>query len=107
MGVLEEWSAVSTAEFGMLAVAAVVVLAGYVFIVIAMRVGDTAVVTPFRYTYMVFALVSSVLVFRQSPDTASWVGVTLVVGSGLYMLHRERVVGQRLAARREGEARAA
>ena len=52
----------------------------------AMRTGEVAVVTPFRYTRLLFALILGILVFRESLDTATLVGAALVVGSGVYTL---------------------
>ena len=52
----------------------------------AMRLGEVAVVTPFRYTRLLFALALGILVFRESLDTATLVGAALVVGSGVYTL---------------------
>lgn len=91
----ETWHMPARGEFGLLAVCGLTVLLGYVFIIIASRSGDAAACAPFRYAYIVFALLSSILVFNETSDALSWVGITLIVGSGLYMLHRERVVGKR------------
>jgi len=52
----------------------------------AMRTGEVAVVTPFRYTRLLFALVLGILVFRESLDAATLIGAALVVGSGVYTL---------------------
>jgi drug/metabolite transporter (DMT)-like permease len=97
MAPFEEWRAVTGYEVALIAVCAVTVLLGYAFIILGMRWGDTAVVSPFRYAYMVFALLSSLLIFKERPDVASWFGIALVVGSGLYMVQREHAV--RRAAR--------
>ena len=40
----------------------------YYMVVAAMRVGEIPVVTPFRYTRMVFALVVALTVFGERPD---------------------------------------
>jgi drug/metabolite transporter (DMT)-like permease len=87
----EDWRWFTLMETGVMLICALTVLGGYVMIILAMRFGDTAVVSPFRYGYMVFAMLSSLLVFRERPDLISWLGIALVVGSGLYMVHRERV----------------
>ena len=63
---------------------------GYYGITAAMRVGDVGVVTPFRYSRIVFALVVSVLVFGERVDATMLVGASVVVASGLYTLLRER-----------------
>jgi len=52
----------------------------------AMRTGEVAVVTPFRYTRLLFALILGVFVFRESLDTATLAGAAIVVASGVYTL---------------------
>lgn len=83
------WVAVpAPALFGMLAASAVG-LAAYYAIIAAMRIGDVAVVTPFRYTRIVFALILGVVVFRETVDLWTLMGAAIVVLSGLYTLLRE------------------
>ncbi|MEM9278179.1 MAG: DMT family transporter [Pseudomonadota bacterium] len=65
---------------------------GYYGIVVAMRVGDTAVVTPFRYTRLLFSVVIGVLVFSESPDTFTILGATVVICTGLYTIFRENLL---------------
>ncbi len=91
----EDWRMVSHGEIGMLALCALSVLFGYGLVIIGMRFGETGVVSPFRYSYMLFAMFSSLFIFREWPDALSWLGIGLVIGAGLYMVHRERVVGSR------------
>lgn len=55
----------------------------------AMRVGAIAAVTPFRYTRLVFAFVIALVVFDESLDTLTILGVSIVVATGLYSLWRE------------------
>lgn len=63
---------------------------GYYAITAAMRLGDVSYVTPFRYTRLIFALIIAVLFFHEQPDTLTLVGATLVIGSGLFVMWRER-----------------
>jgi drug/metabolite transporter (DMT)-like permease len=63
--------------------------AAYLAIVAATRAGDIAVVSSFRYTRMLFALVLAALLFGERPDAATLVGVAVVIGAGLYTLLRE------------------
>lgn len=68
----------------------------YYSITAAMRVGDVAVVTPFRYTRLLFALALGVAVFGERVDTPTIVGATLVIAAGLYTIAREaRIRGGR------------
>jgi drug/metabolite transporter (DMT)-like permease len=89
------WISPSASDVAIMAACAATVLGGYAFIIIAVRHGPTAVTSPFRYTYMLFATLSSLIIFHERPDAWSWIGIALIIGSGLYMLHRERVVGRK------------
>lgn len=74
---------------------------GYYFIVGAMRLGDVAVVTPFRYTRLVFAMIVGITVFDETIDGLTILGSVIVVASGLYTLIREARLmraGRRAAA---------
>ncbi len=63
-------------------------MAGYHALTYAMRTGDVAAVTPFRYTRLVFAMVLAAALFGERPDLGTWIGAGLVVGSGLFALTR-------------------
>jgi drug/metabolite transporter (DMT)-like permease len=64
-------------------------LVGYYSIVSAMRLGEVAVVTPFRYSRLIFAIIIGVTMFGERPDALTLTGAALIVGSGLYTLLRE------------------
>ncbi len=63
---------------------------GYWMLTEAMRAGDIAAITPFRYSRLLFALGFGIFVFGEQPDRWTLLGATLIVGSGLYSLLRER-----------------
>ncbi|WP_372884876.1 DMT family transporter [Shimia sp.] len=69
--------------------------AGYLGIVIAMRVGEAAVVAPFRYTRLVFSMLVGVFVFGERPDLATLAGSALIIATGLYTFLRERRLARR------------
>lgn len=72
-----------------LAGALIMGVVGYYALTAAMRVGEIAVVTPFRYTRLVFALAIGAVVFGERPDGLTLIGAAIVIASGLYTLHRE------------------
>jgi drug/metabolite transporter (DMT)-like permease len=72
-----------------LALALLCAVAAYYAIVAAMRVGEVAVVTPFRYTRLVFALIIGVAVFGERPDPWTLIGAAVIVASGVYTILRE------------------
>lgn len=64
-------------------------LAAYYAIIEAMRIGDIPVVTPFRYTRLLFALTIAVTVFGERPDPLTLLGAAIILAAGLYTLWRE------------------
>lgn len=63
-------------------------VAAYWALTAAMRTGEVSVVTPFRYTRLIFALILGVLVFGEHPDGFTLAGAALIVASGVYTLLR-------------------
>ncbi|SMH47387.1 DMT family transporter [Mesorhizobium australicum] len=92
------WAPVPYSAVAMLALAAVLLVVGYQFIILSLRVGDISFVAPFRYTALIWAILLGYLIFADIPDLAMIIGSTIIVGSGIYMLYRERVVGRRPGA---------
>ncbi|MFQ6547939.1 DMT family transporter [Aestuariibius sp. 2305UL40-4] len=85
-------------DWGYLAGALTIGVMGYYWIVGAMRIGDIAFVTPFRYSRLVFALFVGIFVFSENPDALTYLGATIIVGSGLYTLLREAQAARRRPA---------
>lgn len=80
-----------------LGAATLIGVAAYYSLTVAMRMGDVSVITPFRYTRLIFALVIGVTVFGERPDPATLIGSAIIVASGLYILLRSRrVSGKRI-----------
>jgi drug/metabolite transporter (DMT)-like permease len=92
------WSPMDTNGTALLALAAVLVLIGYQFIIMAMRVGDISFIAPFRYTALLWSIGLGIIVFGDFPDGIMIVGSLIIVGSGLYTLYRERIVGRKMPA---------
>ncbi|WP_084863678.1 DMT family transporter [Salibaculum halophilum] len=76
-------------EAGLLGVCVLIGMAAYLAIVAATRAGDAGVISSFRYSRMVFALVIGWLVFRETPDARTLIGVSVVIAAGLFTLIRE------------------
>lgn len=69
-----------------------VALLAYLTIVAATRWGDAAFISMFRYTRMLFALTLGVLVLGERPDALTLIGVSIVIGAGVFTLLREAQV---------------
>lgn len=77
-------------QAGLLLGALVFGTAGYWAITGASRTGEVAVVAPFRYSRLIFAIAIGTTVFGESLDRMTLAGAGLIIGSGLYALTRER-----------------
>jgi len=75
-----------------LAIAAMWGLA-HLFGIMALGFAEASAVSPFKYLSLVWAAVLGYLVWGHVPDLWIITGASLVVGSGLYILHRERRKG--------------
>jgi drug/metabolite transporter (DMT)-like permease len=98
MSMVESWSWPAPPSVALLMLAAATVTTGYYFAIVSMRTGETAVVSPFRYSAMLFALLSSLLIFGERPDAVSMLGVAIVMAAGGYTFHREQVRKRETAA---------
>ncbi len=70
--------------------AAAFLIVGYITSVMTMRVGDIAVVAPFRYTALIFALGLGWLFFGEFPDALTLAGAAIIIATGVYTFYRER-----------------
>ncbi|HVX82849.1 MAG TPA: DMT family transporter [Devosiaceae bacterium] len=70
----------------------VAALVAHQFITIAHRYAPASVLAPFAYLQIVSMTASSWLIFNQPPDVWIFVGVPIVIGSGLYIWLRERAL---------------
>lgn len=84
-------------QWGMLLGGVIFGVLGYYGIVTATRIGNAAVITPFRYSRLVFSTLIGVVVFAEAPDGMTLIGSALIIGSGLYTFLRERRLARHAA----------
>ena len=66
----------------------------YYSIVISSRIGEMSVISPFRYTRIVFAMLLAIIILGERPDSFTLIGATIIVASGLYTFIRESVLNK-------------
>jgi drug/metabolite transporter (DMT)-like permease len=91
LSVIGGWQAFGWLQLGTLALASIFLAGGYYWIIDAMRHGEVSLVAPFRYAGLLWALMLGWLIWGDIPNLLAWAGIGLLIGSGLYVLHRERV----------------
>ncbi len=92
---VQGWQQVSWHETLLVLGAAAFLIVGYLFSVMVMRVGDIAVIAPFRYTALLWAILLGWLAFGTLPDNWTLIGATIVILSGLFTLWREQALRRR------------
>lgn len=85
------WRAPSLTEVALLGTAGIMVSVGHYLQIESLRIAEAALVAPFKYLNMIWAVAVGYLVWGDLPDRFTISGSLLVVGSGLYILHRETV----------------
>lgn len=85
----EDWVALEHKHLLMLFCGGVFLCFGYVCMVMTIRMGDISTTAIYRYSVVLFAILSGTLVFGEFPDRWALVGIALIVASGIYALMRE------------------
>jgi drug/metabolite transporter (DMT)-like permease len=65
---------------------------GFFFMTEAVRLGEMSVVSPFRYTRLLFSMAAGILILGEQVNTYMIIGSALTILSGLYIWRREIVM---------------
>ncbi len=97
---LAAWHEVPPSGWLLLGICGAVNLLGQYFSVRSFLIGPVSLLAPFSYSSIVMATAIGVTVFGNFPDLWTCVGATIIIASGLYTWHRERIRAheRRLAA---------
>src|SRR5262245_56678644 len=98
IGAIPEWKWPSLGDWFWLCSLGLIGEVGQILVTRALRLAPASVLAPFDYSSIVLAVLYGYLWFKEQPSPAVWVGLPLVIGSGLYILHRERVRARESAA---------
>lgn len=79
------------ADLGLMAVLGLLSGAGHLMLIRAFRLAPSAIVAPFHYSQMIWAVIFGLLLFGDVPDRWVIAGSAVIIGSGLYILWRETV----------------
>lgn len=78
-------------EVGLAAVVAAAATAGQYLTVLAFQRAPASLLAPFTYVQLIWSTTLGYLIFNNLPDGWTWLGAAIIVASGLYTAHRERV----------------
>ena len=83
------WHPIPLQDVALVALMALLSLAGNICLVKSFALGEVGVITPFEYTGIFWAVMLGYLIFGDFPGLHVWLGVVIIAGSGLYMIYRE------------------
>jgi drug/metabolite transporter (DMT)-like permease len=63
---------------------------GHLLVVQAFRLAPVSILAPFQYFEIISATILGFLLFSEFPTPSKWLGVAIIVGSGLFIIWRER-----------------
>ena len=86
-----EWPGFSL-DLVLLALTGVFGSVGHLFVIKAHRIAPAPMIAPAVFTQIVWMTLLGWLVFDQLPDGWTVAGIAIIIGSGLYILNRERVL---------------
>ncbi len=97
---LRPWMMPASRDFMLLVLCGLIAACGFYCLAQGYRVAQASIVAPFEYVAMPLAAMWGFLVWNELPQMTTIMGILLIVGSGLYVLHRETVKGRSLVTGR-------
>jgi len=74
---------------GIVTIAALAV-SGHYLVTLAFSKAQVSLIAPIEYTGLVWAVIFDYLIWKVAPQAATLIGAVIIIGSGLYVIHRER-----------------
>jgi len=94
--VFRSWELNLHTQYFLIFVIGVCVVAGFLLIFNAYRVGKPFVIAPFEYTILLWSIFYGWLIWDESVTARSWIGMAMIVTAGIYLFYRERVNEQEI-----------
>ena len=88
------WTTPPLFDLGLMFLVGVVSMTCFIFIVRALALARAAVLAPLQYSAIVWAAMMGWLVWRDAPTLPIIVGNAIIIGSGLYVAARGKMVGE-------------
>lgn len=86
---LRPWSVPDQVDLLVMVAIGINAAAGFYFLNKAYLSAPASRVAPFEYTYLIWAVMFGYLIWGEVPDATTLAGVSMLIGSNLYILHRE------------------
>lgn len=81
------WTPISAGQLGVLALTAILSAVSQTMIILALARAPASELAPFTYSEIVAAVLIGLVMFGTLPDSLSWIGIGLIILSGLAVAH--------------------
>ncbi len=81
-------------QWSYFAIMAAIATVVHLLIVYAFRLARASILAPFQYIEIISATTLGFFVFGEFPDSEKWLGILVIIVSGLYVYHRERTLAR-------------
>ena len=92
---VETWAAPTGRHLAFLCLAGLFVTLGHIGLLLAYRIGRTASVAPFFYSFALWGVVSGLVVWGELPNALALTGIALIAGSGVAIVVLDQRRGRR------------
>ena len=83
------WVSMSWPVVGVLFLLAFLAICGHYLLTTAFSIAEVSAIAPFEYTSLVWATLVGYLFWFDIPSLRVWLGASVIIASGLYVIHRE------------------
>ncbi|WP_051013962.1 DMT family transporter [Pararhodospirillum photometricum] len=90
---LGQWTPLPGADWVALGIMSALSIAAHVLLLVALTLTQASVLQPYNYLMLVWSIGVGYVVFHDIPDAWTLTGGAVIVASGLYALHRQRLSG--------------
>ncbi len=92
---LFDWHELRWADWPAFLVLGLTGAVGQYFITVAFRCAPASVVAPIEYSALVWGALYGYFIWREIPETSVWIGATVIIASGAFIMHREAKITSR------------
>jgi len=90
LAVVPDWRPPPAGDLALMAAIGAIAAAGHFLLIRAFDYAPASLLAPYSYSEIVMATAISYVWFSDFPDGWTWVGIVVIVGSGIYISWRER-----------------
>jgi len=84
------WTAPTINQWSLLSLMGIFACLGHLFLILSLKYADASKLAPFGYFEIITNIILGYYFFMDFPDLWTWVGLSIIVCSGIYISFRER-----------------